>query len=451
MDLQTSIKSYKNNVASKYDFLDASNLKQIGDQKYFCSKKIDGQTFFLSVQEDTIQILNSSFQDYSSNLQHIIDEVKNLKIKEKIIFVGELFDSSKERERNGDVIVGLSSKDQSSNLALALFDIAKQENTSHSFSGKYEKIKKLFGDDYTKPIFALSQQELELSEIQKFFDDCLQNDSEGIILRNDANITKVKKQESIDAVILGYTLEVDQKTLRSVSFGSFKNNNEIIFIGSSGNFDSSINQSDLLSQLQKLNIECDYIQIASNGTAYQFVKPEIVISVDFYDTQIEKSDQQPIKKPIFSISNDSLRCIGKNQSMSFLASTISAVRSDKEANKDQCGLSQLTRITGLDEDYFGLSLDLENLAKSEITKIQTFVKESKKGKAIRKFMLWKTNKEQTGVFPPYVFYYLDYSEGRKDPIKRDLNPFDDEKKALNFFNLAIEENVKKGWEEHIYG
>lgn len=451
MDLQTSIKSYKNNVASKYDFLDASNLKQIGDQKYFCSKKLDGQTFFLSIQENTIQILNSSFQDYSSNLPHIVDEVKNLKIKEKIIFVGELFDSSKERERNGDVIVGLSSKDQSSNLALALFDIAKQENTSHSFSDKYEKIKKLFGDDHTKPIFALTQQELELSEIQKFLDDCLQNGSEGIILRNDANIIKVKKQESIDAVILGYTLEVDQKTLRSVSFGSFKNNNEIIFIGSSGNFDSSINQSDLLGQLQKLNIECDYIQIASNGTAYQFVKPEIVISVDFYDTQIEKSDQLPIKKPLFSISNDSLRCIGKNQSMSFLASTISAVRSDKEANTDQCGLSQLTRITGLDEDYFGLSLDLENLAKSEITKIQTFVKESKKGKAIRKFMLWKTNKEQTGVFPPYVFYYLDYSEGRKDPIKRDLNPFDDEKKALDFFNLAIEENVKKGWEEHIYG
>ena len=48
-----------------------------------------------------------------------------------------------------------------------------------------------------------------------------------------------------------------------------------------------------------LNIDCDYIQIASNGTAYQFVKPEIVIGVDFYDTQIEKSDQQPIKKPIF--------------------------------------------------------------------------------------------------------------------------------------------------------
>ena len=451
MDLQSSIKSYKNNVASKYDFLDASNLEQIGDQKYFCSRKLDGQTFFLSIQEDTIQILNSSFQDHSANLQHIVDEVKNLKINEKIIFVGELFDSTKKRERNGDVIVGLSSKDQSSNLALALFDIVKQENTSHNFSIKYEKMKKLFGDDNTKPIFALPHNEFELSEIQKFFDQCLQDDGEGIILRNDANITKVKKKESIDAVILGYTLEVDQKTLRSVSFGSFKNNSEIIFIGSSGNFDSSINQSDLLSQLQKLNINCDYIQIASNGTAYQFVKPEIVISVDFYDTQIEKSDQQPIKKPIFSISKDSLRCIGKNQSMSFLASTISAVRSDKEANKDQCGLSQLTRITGLDEDYFGLSLDLENLAKSEITKIQTFVKESKKGKAIRKFMLWKTNKEQTGVFPPYVFYYLDYSEGRKDPIKRDLNPFDDEKKALNFFNLAIEENVKKGWEEHIYG
>ena len=81
---------------------------------------------------------------------------------------------------------------------------------------------------------------------------------------------------------------------------------------------------------------------------------------------------------IFSIVKDSLRCIGKNQSMSFLASTISSIRLEKEANTDQCGLSQLTRITGLDEDYFGLSLDLENLSKSEITKIQTFVKESKK-------------------------------------------------------------------------
>ena len=449
MDLQISIKSYKNNVASKYEFLDASNLEQIGDQKYFCSKKIDGQTFFLSVQDDNIQIFNSSSQDLSVNLQHIVDEVKKLKIKEKIILVGELFDNSKKRERNGDVIVGLSSK--SSSLAIALFDIVKQENTSNSFLEKYDKMKKLFGDDNTKPIFALSHQESDLSEIKKFLDDYLQKDGEGIILRNDANIIKVKRKENIDAVILGYTLEKDQKTLRSVSFGSLKNNNEIIFIGSSGNFNSSINQSDLLSQLQKLNIDCDYIQIASNGTAYQFVKPKIVIGVDFYDTQIEKSDQQPIKKPIFSIVKDSLRCIGKNQSMSFLASTISSIRLDKEANTDQCGLSQLTRITGLDEDYFGLSLDLENLSKSEITKIQTFVKDSKKGKAIRKFMLWKTNKEKTGVFPPYVFYYLDYSEGRKDPIKRDLNPFDDEKKALDFFNLAIEENVKKGWEEHIYG
>ena len=132
MDLQISIKSYKNNVASKYEFLDASNLEQIGDQKYFCSKKIDVQTFFLSVQDDNIQIFNSSSQDLSVNLQHIVDEVKKLKIKEKIILVGELFDGSKKRERNGDVIVGLSSK--SSSLAIALFDIVKQENTSKFLS-----------------------------------------------------------------------------------------------------------------------------------------------------------------------------------------------------------------------------------------------------------------------------------------------------------------------------
>ena len=134
-----------------------------------------------------------------------------------------------------------------------------------------------------------------------------------------------------------------------------------------------------------------------------------------------------------------------------IASVVEEIRSDKQATIEQCGLSQITRLSGLDEDYFNTSLDFNKLAKSEIRQIKTFVKESKKGRAIRKFMLWKTNKQDTGAYPNYIFYYLDYSEGRKDPIKRDLKPFEEEKIAIKFFNASMEENVKKGWEEYVYG
>ena len=75
-------------------------------------------------------------------------------------------------------------------------------------------------------------------------------------------------------------------------------------------------------------------------------------------------------------------------------------------------------------------------------------KESKKGTAIRKFIFWKSNKEKLSDYPSYLCYYLDYSEGRSDPIKRKLYPFEDEKLGLNHFKNLVSENIKKGWEKH---
>ena len=81
-------------------------------------------------------------------------------------------------------------------------------------------------------------------------------------------------------------------------------------------------------------------------------------------------------------------------------------------------------------------------------KKETYKKESKKGTAIRKFLFWKTNKEKTSDYPSYLCYYLDYSEGRSDPIKRKLYPFEDEKLGLGHLKKLIDENIKKGWEKY---
>ena len=61
---------------------------------------------------------------------------------------------------------------------------------------------------------------------------------------------------------------------------------------------------------------------------------------------------------------------------------------------------------------------------------------------------WKSNKEKSSDYPSYLCYYLDYSEGRSDPIKRKLYPFEDEKLGLNHFKNLVSENIKKGWEKH---
>ena len=78
---------------------------------------------------------------------------------------------------------------------------------------------------------------------------------------------------------------------------------------------------------------------------------------------------------------------------------------------------------------------------------EIYFKDSKNGKAIKKFIFWKSNKEKVGDFPSYLCYYLDYSDGREDPIKKKIYPFEDEKIGLDFLKSLMDENIKKGWEK----
>ena len=115
-------------------------------------------------------------------------------------------------------------------------------------------------------------------------------------------------------------------------------------------------------------------------------------------------------------------------------------------------LISVTNIDGplkyLKNEWKFKEVNNKDLPKSKIIKKETYKKESKKGTAIRKFLFWKSNKEKSSDYPSYLCYYLDYSDGRSDPIKRKLYPFEDEKLGLNHFKKLVSENIKKGWEKH---
>ncbi|MDB5283883.1 MAG: hypothetical protein JWO06_2958, partial [Bacteroidota bacterium] len=82
---------------------------------------------------------------------------------------------------------------------------------------------------------------------------------------------------------------------------------------------------------------------------------------------------------------------------------------------------------------------------SQVILREVYVKEGKTGKAIRKFVGWKTNKDESGKYPKYVLYFTDFSAGRKEPLQSDIYivPSEDDMKAK--LAVLIEENVKKGW------
>ena len=57
------------------------------------------------------------------------------------------------------------------------------------------------------------------------------------------------------------------------------------------------------------------------------------------------------------------------------------------------------------------------------------------------------DRHDSGRYPAYVFYHTDFSNGRKDMIKRDMAYSSDEKQIREIFEAEIAENMKKGWEE----
>ena len=121
---------------------------------------------------------------------------------------------------------------------------------------------------------------------------------EGVILRNNTQIYKIKKEETIDAVITGYTTEEKANEIRSVSFGIFINQNEIMHIGSSGNFSDLNLKKSLFNELTSLKINSNFQKVASNGAAYTFVKPKIVLELKLLEFQADKSNDDPVKHVI---------------------------------------------------------------------------------------------------------------------------------------------------------
>ena len=87
------------------------------------------------------------------------------------------------------------------------------------------------------------------------------------------------------------------------------------------------------------------------------------------------------------------------------------------------------------------------LMESEVISREVYVKESKGTKMVRKFVIWKTNKEATGEYPAYVYHYTDFSPSRGEMLKKEIKVSNSKKQIDEIFAAELAENVKKGWEK----
>jgi hypothetical protein len=172
------------------------------------------------------------------------------------------------------------------------------------------------------------------------------------------------------------------------------------------------------------------------------VAPNQVLEFSCLDVFGENS-KGTISKMALSFKDGTYSAMGKQPMASVIAPVYLKMRTDKKATTADAGLSQITKVIALG----GNDTEKVKLKNSEIISRAVYVKESRGMKMVRKFMVWKTNKEATGEYPAYVYHYTDFSATRKEMLKKEIKVSDSKKQIEEIFAAELAENVKKGWEK----
>jgi hypothetical protein len=118
------------------------------------------------------------------------------------------------------------------------------------------------------------------------------------------------------------------------------------------------------------------------------------------------------------------------------------LRDDKAANPVDIRISQISEWSS--SAVPGATPD--TLPSSQLLRREVWMKEAKGQTAVRKLVVWKTNKETTNsAFPAFVVHWTDYSVTRATPLDREVRLAPSETIAMKLADEMITENIKKGW------
>ena len=183
----------------------------------------------------------------------------------------------------------------------------------------------------------------------------------------------------------------------------------------------------------------DYIEVSGSNTAYRMIKPEHVVEFSCIDVFSENS-RGIISKMCLEYKNGSYEAIGKKAIASVASLHLLKLDLIKKYLLKKL-ITQISKIISLDsKSSISEQNDLSKLISRDV-----YVKDHKSGQMVRKFLTWKTNKENSGDFPKFVFHFTDLSLNRKDILKTEIKISNSEKQVIRIRDKWIEDKIKKGW------
>lgn len=455
-DYSAIAKNYKRKIAGGFMLVDGAKLNEkIGGEDFLVTKKLDGEMQILFYEKGKVQALGSHGKEQTATLtclEEFGELCKSAGLKSAVI-AAELYAkiSVDGRERVGDVKAAIAAE-QYDKLFLAPFDIIDlngEEYKAEHYKTTHAKLVELFTGTQVKPVEGKVAK--EKAQVEQIYNDwCVDGGAEGLVVHCELPfVYKIKPRHTLDCVIIGYTVgeDVHAGMIRDIMVAAMNPEGQLLQFTTLGNGFSDAQRTEMLARLSQMHVESEYVETDSRNVAYQMVRPEIVVEISVIDLVSENSKGEAKMDMLLSYTDEEgYKVVAQAPGVSAHSPVFERLRDDKSCNTTDIRISQLTDLCPFSE---GKSISLNGLPKSELLVRRIFTKGADAKLMIQKYVIWKTNKEDSGAFPAYVLHYTDFSVSRKEPLKRDIRVSNDKDQIFKLMDEFIADNVKKGWAEKV--
>ena len=450
---------YKRAVAGRYRSIAPEDMERVfAPGPMHVSTKIDGELWFLVLEGGDAALASHNGKVLAGAIP-LLDEVRKTalpRVSRRTILAGELFAVSKgTRPRVGDVGQSMSGDENAAvaRLGFHAFDLVE--------GGDAEAGDAADGEEYAPKIDALdrlleggrrvraikTEVVMRAEEAARLFTDWVEGGkAEGLIVRSsDGRINKVKPIFTLDAAVVGYTVRADAPDqTRSMLLALMRDDGQLQLIGQVGNLGTEEFRRALHLQLEALTCESRFRAASRSGALYRFVRPEIVVEVRMTDLQVDDSDGRTIPRMVLEFEEEEWRPIRRMAGISLIHPVLARLRDDKTVNPVDVRVSQVLERQPVEN--LTDRVEAPSFATSTVLRREVWAKGTPGKTAVRKVVVWKTNKETVDRrWPAFVVHWTDYSPGRQDPIKREVRLAPSEAMAMELADAMVEKGVKKGW------
>lgn len=449
--LLETLQTYKRRVAGTYRALPPSRLGEIAAAPMWVTRKIDGETWFLARQPGGPVVLASPTGRVLAGDLPVLRQAAAL--PEGSIVAGELHARVEgRRERVGDLAAALSADGAQAGEGIAFTAFDGVQLAGQPLPIAYDERLQamtacLPAASHLRVIEALALN-TGLEVFQHFESQVLPVGGEGLVVRHASGIVyKVKPEITLDTVVVGYTVKADQpQACRSLLLALMRPDGPFVIVGACGNLGDDAQRRDWFTRLQPLNVATAFRRASDSGGLYQFVQPRWVAEFTVTDLQGELSDGKVPMTQVARFGDGGWTLAGSAASPSLIHPVFKRLREDKGADATGVRHAQL-------QEYLPARPDTPAgaggaLPASTVLRREVWTKTTKGQLAVRKLLVWKTNKpEVSDRHPAYVVHWTDYSAGRAEPLDREVRPAPDEATAMQIAQDMIDANIKIGWEK----